>query len=503
MGERKNRIKGFKKKIQPIKEYILSYQSALKALLATLPTQADKSVRSSVVTVGRCDIWPCEDAAVVLYYRNESESIEVNIKNPLTKTAKEFQQTGAACAYFDESGEQSSVRPILNFDDAEEHILHIMELEFNKNDQQFFSPRFQKMSFFGWNAPLQKPYEQALEDFNIAHKLLGKPIYIHPSIEGNLIPSDLLIPEAGFQCYLTAKDIKMPTLLFLASSGDFYFSLHIQNCYLVLMRNEYIVALPLIDLENVSTIPKDHKYRINVYWNYHELILRRQQGNKEFEERVSTPATIPSSELIKWAREQNLLKVIEYSSEEEFRAKVYSCLESVQDKIDEGIGVNSFWDISYSGNTIEARTPKKETDIHEYVHRMLSDQMLMASIEVVPEYRSGVGSLDFMFLGHIKNSGICRMCAEFKPAHSDDLLHGLETQLPLYMQNKNARYGAYCVLWFKGEWWKNPQDETCDAFYNRLWCEKVKSRNPLMEGIRILVFDLAKELSASKRRVNK
>ena len=46
-----------------------------------------------------------------------------------------------------------------------------------------------------------------------------------------------------------------------------------------------------------------------------------------------------------------------------------------------------------------------------------------------------------MFLGPVKGRGICRFCAEFKHAHSPGIFKGIEVQLPLYMQNKNAEYG--------------------------------------------------------------
>lgn len=76
--------------------------------------------------------------------------------------------------------------------------------------------------------------------------------------------------------------------------------------------------------------------------------------------------------------------------------------------------------------------------------------MFIANIEVVPEYQTGVGNLDFMFLGHVKGEGSARLCAEFKNAHSKDIFNGFTTQLPLYMRNSGAEYGAYCVLSYKG-----------------------------------------------------
>lgn len=65
-----------------------------------------------------------------------------------------------------------------------------------------------------------------------------------------------------------------------------------------------------------------------------------------------------------------------------------------------------------------------------------------------------------MFLDRVKGRGIRRFCAEFKHAHSPGIFKGIEVQLPLYMQNKNAEYGAYCVLYFKGDWFDKPKNKT-------------------------------------------
>lgn len=104
---------------------------------------------------------------------------------------------------------------------------------------------------------------------------------------------------------------------------------------------------------------------------------------------VPTIPTVAPPSLIKWARTQDLLPVTTYDSEEAFRAKVHSCLRSIQDKVTETGAVNPFWNITYDGNTIKERQPKKEVDIHPRIHCLLSDQMLMSSIDVVPEYKTG------------------------------------------------------------------------------------------------------------------
>lgn len=120
------------------------------------------------------------------------------------------------------------------------------------------------------------------------------------------------------------------------------------------------------------------------------------------------------------------------------------------------------------------------------------------NIEVFPEHQTGVGNLDFLLVGDIENIGRCYFCIEIKLAHSQDLEHGLVEQLPSYMRSLRSRYGTYCVLNFKGNWFDKPKikDNHRLDFYLHLLTKE--SNIPEVENIRIFIFDFAKELSASK-----
>lgn len=122
----------------------------------------------------------------------------------------------------------------------------------------------------------------------------------------------------------------------------------------------------------------------------------------------------------------------------------------------------------------------------------------MASIEIVPEYQTGVGNLDFMFVGIVKDRGIVKLCAEFKPAHSTDVFRGLEIQLPTYMRNKEVQYGAYCILGFKGQWFENPRDKSLDDLFHELQIARIRQQTPESKNIRVFMYDLSKPESASK-----
>ena len=92
---------------------------------------------------------------------------------------------------------------------------------------------------------------------------------------------------------------------------------------------------------------------------------------------------------------------------------------------------------------IVSRSPKREVEIHQTIHCYLSDQALLRSFQVIPEFKTGVGNVDFMILGQLSNGDSVKVCVECKNAHSPDLIHGLTKQLPSYMENTLSGSGIY------------------------------------------------------------
>ena len=123
--------------------------------------------------------------------------------------------------------------------------------------------------------------------------------------------------------------------------------------------------------------------------------------------------------------------------------------------------------------------------------------MLQAGIQIVPEFKTGIGILDFAFIGFVKNIGQKIICAEFKNMHSKDIYNGLEYQLPQYMRNKGAKYGAYCVLSYKGPWFDKPFEAKEGETDMELIRKKIQSKDPLLNSVRVLLFDLSKSKTAS------
>jgi len=314
-----------------------------------------------------------------------------------------------------------------------------------------------------------------------------------PGTKGFIVPSDLLTSEATLVLDGQLSEFQNEGVIFKVEDNNFMFSFFVRNYSLVLRRNESVTVLPLKELH-----PSLEYVKVITMWSFDELYLGCGEKEHVTEVKTNTVPVAPPQSLVKWARMQGLIPTMEYTSEEEFRAKVYTCLASIQDKINKMRSINVFWDIEYSGKKIITRRPKNERDIHPIIQCMLCDQMLLASIEVIPEYKTAVGNMDFLFLGTLKNKGRCKLCAEFKHAHSKDIYNGLEKQLPAYMRSCDSTYGAYCVLGFKGEWFDEPKEMSLFHLNLILQSRYFMPVDPIQKNIRVLLYDLSKPASASK-----
>lgn len=321
-----------------------------------------------------------------------------------------------------------------------------------------------------------------------------------PALSGSITARDILNNQGSFTVVIDHIALNEGGVLFQinddTTNNNFVFSLSIQNKSIVFQRNDIVSVLTL------DGTPFCKRYIITVTWSYNELSIYCSYGNKATDSRratVKTKPTTPPNSLIKWARKNNLIPVEEFNSEEEFRNKVHSCLISIQEKINDSGSFLQFWNILYEGQRIVGRTPKKEVEVQPIIHCLLSDQFLMSSIEIIPEYNSAVGNLDFLFMSNIKNAGIAYFCVEFKNAHSDKLVNGLLEQLPCYMENKKSRYGAYCVLNYRGEYFDKPKIKDDLDLITYLEWKRIGHQNPYTDNTRIFTYNLSKPKSASRR----
>lgn len=321
-------------------------------------------------------------------------------------------------------------------------------------------------------------------------------IDITPAFRGAITPLELLSSEGTLSFKITTENINRGGIIFNVKDFDFIFTFGIINNNITIKRNSSSIIFPT---KKLPYIPKMIEFIL--IWSFTELKLYILNEKKEylFLEK-ETPPTAPPISLIKWAREQSLIPIKIFNDEYEFRQRIYSCINTIQIKVNESGHADIFWDLQYKGKKLVKRIPKKETDIHPFISSILSDQMLLSSIELIPEFKTGVGNLDFLFIGNIKDKGFCKLALEIKNAHSKDIINGLLYQLPKYMENNSAHFGAYCFLWYKGLWFKEPRKYK--DFYELLdELQKIQSEqmNPIQEKIRIFGLDLSKTKSASKK----
>lgn len=318
-------------------------------------------------------------------------------------------------------------------------------------------------------------------------------IGISPSVNGAITPFDLLMSKGTFTAVMT-QDPKADGDIFFISENGFYFNFSYQQKHLIVERNGAVLMM------NLDLIPESVDFIFILTWSSIKLELTcvNTISKESFSAELSTVSTIPPLTLIQWAREQNLVWTEEYENIVLFYSKVLSCFQTIQQKIDESGGYSQFWNLSYEGNKIVSRTPKKEVEIHPIIHCLLSDQALLSSFEIIPEYQTGIGNLDFLILGKLKNHGFAKVFVEFKNAHSQDLEKGLIDQLPKYMRNRGSEYGLFCVLNYKGEWFDEPKYESEFDLKMPLEAARFKMNDPINENIRILIFNLSKPKSASK-----
>lgn len=148
--------------IERIRNYVYAEQYAIRALLKSLPSEA-LSQRPPFASVGRCEIWPCADAAVVLVYPNDLDTIEVIVRNSNSKTHREFLGTAEVNTWFREDGTPVTWRGVFAIDDADKHMVKVADFE-SFGVLGAIKPKFQQLIIIGWEASLPEPDDSALKD---------------------------------------------------------------------------------------------------------------------------------------------------------------------------------------------------------------------------------------------------------------------------------------------------------------------------------------------------
>ncbi len=119
MGEANLRKRALRDKINALGQFVHSYLFALKALVSALPEGTDLTAEDNRATLGRAEIWPCSDGAVVLIYHDQQRAGEVTTHNVLTMSINEFMRDLRVSALYDDTGLKYPYEVVLRWHNIE------------------------------------------------------------------------------------------------------------------------------------------------------------------------------------------------------------------------------------------------------------------------------------------------------------------------------------------------------------------------------------------------
>src|SRR5882672_6691265 len=182
-------------KIKAVEEFVRGSQSSLRGLRDQVP---DAKVLPEPIraAIGRCEVWPCRDAAVVLTFADDQSVLDIKLMDPVEMTVDQFMHKHDAFRYFDSRGSVAPFRlgiaPIAEDDPA--YDARIPKGDFStrtiestdivamaRTDKselvQIFRPAFTKLSIYGWNTILRNPQRAATKEVRkalVPYNLLGR-----------------------------------------------------------------------------------------------------------------------------------------------------------------------------------------------------------------------------------------------------------------------------------------------------------------------------------------
>lgn len=329
-------------------------------------------------------------------------------------------------------------------------------------------------------------------------------IDIAPQLLKQIIPLDLIVARGTltFVMNLTQPDLKAG-LLFRVMSEDYHLEVGFSDKAFYITRSGQRLEYP-----NILIAPGYAMYfamwqptelsLVVLDKSFSEIVSTCTDNTTEVEKRtkrIKTPPVFPPNSLIAWARWHAIAPKVTYESKASFYQEAALALQMIPDKITTAGMQGAFWDITYEGSKIVSRKPKREPDITPTLHGLLFDIAVAKNFEITPEYKIGVGKLDFLISGNILLGEKASVCVEFKEAHSPDLQHGLIKQLPEYMRAKGCDFGVYIVLFFKGPYFSEPIRSSIIDIDNALvqWAGDAGLSN-----IRRMIFDLSHPIPPSR-----
>jgi hypothetical protein len=331
------------------------------------------------------------------------------------------------------------------------------------------------------------------QKMNWQDKLISPVVGISPALKGHVTPRDLIQAIGSFMVKVVPQG---SGFLFRVISESYLLEVGFTEQSFYVLRNNDRLETP-IKPGAIICFAEWHPTHLKAFLLANaEAKLSAPELVAQETKTLQTSTTIPPYSLVDWARRQSIVPMATYASQANFNQTVTDSLLSVPDKV-ATLGLqNAFWDKTYEGKKTVSQHPKSEPDIQPTIHGLLYDICLAKNVQVYREHIVGGGQLDFLFSGHLNTGSTVEVCAEFKHAHSQDILHGLLEQLPAYLQAKGCDFGLYCVMYFKDAEFPEPQKH---AGANDLLLALDQERlSAGLTNIRILIMDFSHRKSPSK-----
>lgn len=321
-------------------------------------------------------------------------------------------------------------------------------------------------------------------------------IFITPAVQGRLGKIELISPEK--ECFMVLGYPGMsPGTIFSVQAEGYFLLLHISDTHAELTRNNFLVNVPL------AKIDRTHVFILNVAWGTELLRIGVSDREGHREQEIKTPICFPPNSLKDWARRESLIPTVFYETAFDFFETVFAQFQQLNEKIKDTNAINGFWNIQYNGSKIVSRKPKRETDIHPQIRLLLYDIEILKNIQIIPEYPIGSGQLDFLITGSTSDGKTISVCVEFKLAHSSDIAHGIQMQLPEYMNRRGTDFGIYGVLDFGEEYKPDTSKFVIENFKSESnsldFILPIAASKTGRAFLKTIIFELSKRPSPSKK----
>ena len=196
---------------------------------------------------------------------------------------------------------------------------------------------------------------------------------------------------------------------------------------------------------------------------------------------ASTPITLPPAELVKLLRTENLLSNSSYKNIDDVFSTVFDCLRLCEHDIRRHGGERFVW-----GKGGDQMRPIDESEISRYVASFLTSHGAARNFDVTCEPVAGGGNVDFYVVAPVLTTGLAKIAIEAKKADSAKLAHGLQVQLPEYMNRIGTTHGIYLTYWLKSSNYPYPPQRDFDELVIEVLYKIPKSPN-----VRLAALDLS------------